>query len=222
MTSLANIVKTSLGPMGLDKMLVDDIGDVTITNDGATILKQLEVTHPAAKVLVELSQIQDREVGDGTTSVVILAAELLKRANELVKQKVHPTSIMSGYRLALKESVNFITKECSVQTSTLGEDAILNAAKTSMSSKLLSSESEFFAKMVVDAMMNVKTVNSQGQAKYPVKAVHILKTHGMSSRESTLINGYAIEATRSSQQMPKAIHGARIACVDFNLSKFRL
>lgn len=109
MTALSNIVKSSLGPQGLDKMLVDDIGDVTITNDGATILGQLEVTHPAAKVLVELSQIQDREVGDGTTSVVILAAELLKRANELVKMKVHPTSIMAGYRLALKESVKWIT-----------------------------------------------------------------------------------------------------------------
>ena len=109
-TALSNIVKSSLGPQGLDKMLVDDIGDITITNDGATILKQLEVSHPAAKVLVELSQIQDREVGDGTTSVVILAAELLKRANDLVKNKVHATSIMSGYRLALKESVNFIQK----------------------------------------------------------------------------------------------------------------
>ena len=86
--ALSNIVKTSLGPQGLDKMLVDDIGDVTITNDGATILKQLEVTHPAAKVLVELSQIQDREVGDGTTSVVILAAELLKRGNELIKNNI--------------------------------------------------------------------------------------------------------------------------------------
>lgn len=89
-------------------MLVDDIGDVTITNDGATILKLLEVTHPAAKVLVELSQIQDREVGDGTTSVVILAAEFLKRANDLVKNKIHPTSIILGYRLALRESVKFI------------------------------------------------------------------------------------------------------------------
>lgn len=87
---------------------------------------------------------------------------MLKRANELVKQKVHPTSIMSGYRLALKESVNFITKECSVKTDTLGEDAILNAAKTSMSSKLLSAESEFFAKMVVEAMKNVKMTNAQG------------------------------------------------------------
>jgi T-complex protein 1 subunit alpha len=112
--ALSNIVKSSLGPQGLDKMLVDDIGDVTITNDGATILKSLEVQHPAAKVLVELSQIQDREVGDGTTSVVILAAELLKRANELVKNKIHPTSIMAGYRLALRECVKFIQQNQSI------------------------------------------------------------------------------------------------------------
>lgn len=98
--AVANIVKSSLGPVGLDKMLVDDIGDVTITNDGATILKQLEVEHPAAKILVELAELQDSEVGDGTTSVVILAAELLKRANELSRQKIHPTSIIGGFRMA--------------------------------------------------------------------------------------------------------------------------
>lgn len=96
--SIANIVKSSLGPVGLDKMLVDDIGDVTVTNDGATILRLLEVEHPAAKVLCELAQLQDEEVGDGTTSVVILAAELLKNADELVKQKIHPTTLISGYR----------------------------------------------------------------------------------------------------------------------------
>jgi T-complex protein 1 subunit alpha len=159
-------------------MLVDDIGDVTITNDGATILKLLEVTHPAAKVLVELSQIQDKEVGDGTTSVVILAAELLKRANELVKNKIHPTSLMSGYRLALRESVKFIQGTLSIPVDSLGKDALINAAKTSMSSKLLSSESDFFSDLVVSAMQNVKTINHSGEAKYPVKAVHILKTHG--------------------------------------------
>ena len=107
-SAIANIVKSSLGPQGLDKMLVDDIGDVTITNDGATILKQLEVEHPAAKVLVELSQIQDREVGDGTTSVVILAAELLKRGNQLIQNKIHPTTVITGYRLALKEAIKHI------------------------------------------------------------------------------------------------------------------
>ena len=109
--AVANIVKSSLGPVGLDKMLVDQIGDVTITNDGATILKQLEVEHPAAKVLVELSDLQDQEVGDGTTSVVIIAAELLKRANQLVKHKIHPTSVISGYRLAMRESVKYIKKK---------------------------------------------------------------------------------------------------------------
>jgi T-complex protein 1 subunit alpha len=101
-STLANIVKSSLGPLGLDKMLVDDIGDVTITNDGATILKLLEVDHPAAKVLVDLAELQDQEVGDGTTSVVIIAAELLKNADNLVKQKIHPTSVISGYRWACK------------------------------------------------------------------------------------------------------------------------
>lgn len=174
-------------------MLVDDIGDVTITNDGATILKQLEVTHPAAKVLVELSQIQDREVGDGTTSVVILAAELLKRANDLVKNKIHATSIMAGYRLALRESVKFIKEHQSISIDSVGKDALMNAAKTSMSSKLLSSESDFYADMAVTAMQRVKTTSLTGESKYPVKAVHILKTHGKSGRESVLIDGYALQ-----------------------------
>ena len=110
-SSIANIVKSSLGPVGLDKMMVDEVGDVTITNDGATILQLLEVEHPAAKVLVELAALQDEEVGDGTTSVVIIAAELLKRANGLIKNKIHPTTVMSGYRLALKEMILFIKEK---------------------------------------------------------------------------------------------------------------
>jgi len=220
--ALSNIVKSSLGPQGLDKMLVDDIGDVTITNDGATILKQLEVQHPAAKVLVELSQIQDREVGDGTTSVVILAAELLKRANELVKNKIHPTSVMTGYRLALRESVKFIQNTMSLPVDTLGREALINCAKTSMSSKLLGPESDFFAEIVVQAMLNVKHVNEAGEVKCPVKAVHILKTHGKSLQESCLVDGYAIEAGRSAQGMPYHMENAKIAFIDFNLNKYRL
>jgi len=129
---------------------------------------------------------------------------------------------MAGYRLALKESVKFIQSSLSLKTDTLGREALINACKTSMSSKLLNAESDFFANMVVNAMTNVKTINQQGQTKYPVKAVHILKTHGMSSKDSVLVDGYAIEATRSAQGMPTSIKNAKIACVDFNLNKFRL
>lgn len=111
-----------------------------------------------------------------------MAAELLRRANELVKNKVHATSIMAGYRLALKESVKYIAGTLSVKTNTLGRDALINAAKTSMSSKLLGSESDFFSEMVVTAMEGVKTVNKQGETKYPVKAVHIMKCHGSSAK----------------------------------------
>ena len=107
--AVSNIVKSSLGPLGLDKMLVDDIGDVVITNDGATILKRLDLEHPCAKVLVELANLQDKEVGDGTTSVVIIASELLRRANELVQQHIHPTSIISGFLKAKNEAIKFST-----------------------------------------------------------------------------------------------------------------
>jgi T-complex protein 1 subunit alpha len=127
--AIANIVKTSLGPIGLDKMLVDEIGDVTITNDGATILAQLDIEHPAAKVLVELAQLQDQEVGDGTTSVVIVAAELLRRANELVKNNIHPTVVMAGYRLAVREAVKYVKSNLVVAADSLGRNNLINAGE---------------------------------------------------------------------------------------------
>lgn len=220
-TALANIVKSSLGPVGLDKMLVDELGDMTVTNDGATILKNLEVEHPAAKVLVELSNLQDQEVGDGTTSVVILAAELLKHSNELVKQGVHPTLVIAGLNLAKREACKFIAG-MSQSVADLGLESILNAAKTSMSSKIIGGESAFFAKLAVDAVTAIKTTNNKGKTKYPIKSINILKAHGKSLKESQLVNGYALNCQRAAQGMPTFIKGAKIALLDIDLRKMKL
>ncbi|CAH9096759.1 unnamed protein product [Cuscuta europaea] len=220
--AIANIVKSSLGPLGLDKMLVDDIGDVIISNDGATILKMLEVEHPSAKVLVELAELQDREVGDGTTSVVIIAAELLKRANDLVRNKVHPTSIISGYRLAMREACKYVEDKLAVKVEKLGKDSLLNCAKTSMSSKLIAGDSDFFANLVVEAVQSIKMTNARGEIKYPIKGINILKAHGKSARDSYLLKGYALNTGRAAQGMPLRVSPARIACLDFNLQKTKM
>ncbi|KAF3482252.1 T-complex protein 1 [Arthroderma uncinatum] len=220
--AIANVVKSSFGPSGLDKMMVDDIGDVTVTNDGATILALLDVEHPAGKILVDLAQQQDKEVGDGTTSVVLIAAELLRRGNELMKNRIHPTTIITGYRLALREAVKYMNENINIKVDNLEKDSLLSIARTSMSSKIIGSDMDFFAKMVVDAMLSVKSTTPKGEVKYPVKAVNLLKAHGKSSLESVLVNGYALNCTIASQAMPTRITDAKIACLDMNFQKERM
>ena len=221
--ALANIVKSSLGPTGGDKLLVDEVGDVLITNDGATILKNLEVEHAAAKVLVELSNLQDQEVGDGTTSVVIFASELLKQANLLVQRGVHPTTVISGLLQAKKDACRFVAKNCTIKTADLGDEGILNIAKTSISSKIIGQQSDFFANLAVQAVKNVKTVNpTTGLAKYPIGSITILKAHGQSIKQSELVDGMALVYTRAAQGMPTVINNAKIAFVDIDLRKTKI
>ena len=202
-------------------MMVDQIGDVLITNDGATILANLEVQHPAAKVLVELAHLQDVEVGDGTTSVVLIAAELLRRGNQLIQNKVHPTTVISGFRMALKESVEFIKNNLIIKKDDITDEVLTAVARTSMSSKLIGPESAFFSKIAVQAISRTKYV-SQGVDKYSVKNINIQKIHGKSSLESELVDGYAVMTMRGAQGMPIEIKKARVACLDMSLNKFRL
>eukprot|EP01056_Protomagalhaensia_sp_Gyna25_P001591 Protomagalhaensia_sp_Gyna_25__1590@NODE_181_length_4580_cov_356_102841_g141_i0_p1_GENE_NODE_181_length_4580_cov_356_102841_g141_i0NODE_181_length_4580_cov_356_102841_g141_i0_p1_ORF_typecomplete_len547_score107_90Cpn60_TCP1/PF00118_24/2_5e165DUF531/PF04407_12/0_18DUF531/PF04407_12/2_5e03UROD/PF01208_17/0_67UROD/PF01208_17/30_NODE_181_length_4580_cov_356_102841_g141_i026954335 len=221
--ALANVLKTSLGPQGLDKMLVDDIGEMTITNDGATILKLLEVKHAAAKVLVDLSDLQDQEVGDGTTTVVLLAAELLRRGNHLIQSGVHPTWVVSAYKGAGKEAVKYIQDHLTYKVDIGDKEMLRNIAKTSLSSKLIGVDSDFFADLICSAVPKVKVVDEKtGRVRYPIKAINILKTHGKSTRESVVVDGFAISHIgRAAQGMPMRIENAKIAILEFPLKQYR-
>ncbi|MEM2316618.1 MAG: TCP-1/cpn60 chaperonin family protein, partial [Candidatus Nitrosocaldus sp.] len=148
---VAEIVKTSLGPRGMDKMLVDTLGDVTITNDGATILKEMDVQHPAAKMMVEISKATDNEVGDGTTSVVVLAGALLERAEELINKDVHPTIIVDGYNMALEKALQ-VLDDVSIKVEPLDKRTLRKIALTTLASKLVAEESGYLADLVIDAV----------------------------------------------------------------------
>ena len=213
---ISEIVKTSLGPRGLDKMLVDSLGDVTITNDGATILKEIDVQHPAAKMLVEISKTTDNEVGDGTTSAVVIAGALLDKAEELIEKGVHPTIIVDGYRKAVEKAVEYLD-EISVKIKP-GDKAVLNdVARTSMQTKLVADNSDELASLVVDALLQVADKTTEGEKtsyKIDIDNVKVEKKPGSSVSDTKLIKGIVLDKEIVHSGMPKRVENAKIALIN--------
>tara|TARA_B100000949_G_C14285783_1_gene454109 strand:+ start:2952 stop:4640 length:1689 start_codon:yes stop_codon:yes gene_type:complete len=208
---ISEIVRSSLGPRGMDKMLVDSMGDVTITNDGATILKEIDVQHPAAKMMVELSKTADTEVGDGTTSVVILAGSLIEKAEELIEKEVHPTIVVDGYKKAAAQAMK-ILESISIKISP-GDKVWLNkVAKTSMASKLIWRESDLLSSIVTDAVLAVAEKDN-GKYKVDIDDIKVEKKAGESLKDTKLIQGIVLDKEVVHAGMPKKIQKAKIALV---------
>jgi len=209
---VAELVKTSLGPRGLDKMLVDSLGDVTITNDGATILKEIDAQHPAAKMMVEISKTIDTEVGDGTTSSVVFAGALLEKAEKLLEKDVHSTVIIDGYQAASEKALELLAK----LAKTIKPDdreSLIKIAKTSMQSKLVSENSVPLSKLAVDAILKIAEIDGD---KYSVDLdnLKVEKKAGGSIDDTSLINGIVLDKEIVHSGMPTKIEKARIALVN--------
>jgi len=209
---VAELVKTSLGPRGLDKMLVDSLGDVTITNDGATILKEIDAQHPAAKMMVEISKTIDTEVGDGTTSSVVFAGALLEKAEKLLEKDVHSTVIIDGYQAASEKALELLAKLAKTVKPD-DRESLIKIAKTSMESKLVSENSVPLSKLAVDAIL--KIVEKDGD-KYSVDLdnLKVEKKAGGSIDDTSLINGIVLDKEIVHSGMPTKIEKARIALVN--------
>src|SRR5213080_4567660 len=209
---VSEVVKTTLGPRGMDKMMVDSLGDVTITSDGATVLDELDVQHPAAKMLVEVAKTQDDEVGDGTTTSVVLAGELLKRAELLLDQGVHPTVINAGYKKAgekAKEILNEISKPVDLKDL----ETLKKVAMTAMHGKSLGGATEHFAKIAVEAVNRV--VEKRGDSFVAdIDNIQLVKKEGKSLMDTELVNGVIIDKEVVHPGMPKRMEKARIALLD--------
>jgi len=209
---IAEVVKSSLGPRGMDKMLVDGLGDVTITNDGATILKEIDVQHPAAKMMVEISKATDNEVGDGTSSVVVLAGALIEKAEELITKDVHPTIIVDGYRKSAQKSIE-IFNQLAQKIDGGNKSELIKVAKTSMQTKLVSKESNELSEIVVNAALQVSESNDSGYL-VDIDDVKVEKKAGGSLRDTKLIKGIVLDKEVVHGGMPKRIEKAKIALVN--------
>jgi thermosome len=206
--AVAAAVRTTLGPKGMDKMLVDSLGDIVITNDGATILKEMDIEHPAAKMIVEVAKTQDDEVGDGTTTAAVLAGEFLKNAEDLLEQGVHPTVIASGYRLAsikAKEILQTLAKRVTVDD----KDLLLKIAATAITGKGAEASKDVFANLAVNAVLAVVDTEN-GKKTVDVEDIKVEKKVGGSVEDSLLIEGMVIDKERVHTNMPKKVTNAKI------------
>src|ERR671915_593570 len=211
---VAEVVKTCLGPRGMDKMLVDTVGDVTITNDGATILKEMDIQHPAAKMMVEVSKSVDNEVGDGTTSSVVLAGALIEKAEELINKEVHPSVIVDGYTAAGEQALK-ILQRMAIKVDVDDKDTLIKIATTSMYSKLVSDDSPTLSQIVVNATRQVAEKSNDGQAlKVDLDNIKVEKKAGGSIHDTKLIKGIVLDKEVVHAGMPKRIDGARIALLN--------
>ena len=209
---ISEIVRSSLGPRGMDKMLVDSLGDVTITNDGATILKEIDVQHPAAKMLVEIAKTTDNEVGDGTTSAVVLAGALLEHAESLITQDVHPTIIVDGYRKAGKKAKQFLD-DIAEKITANDKSSLLKIAKTSMQTKLVRKDSDNLSEMVVKSILAVAEKNGE-KFTVDIDDIKVEKKSGGSISDSTIIQGIVLDKEVVHSGMPKKVDDGKLALLN--------
>ncbi|MHA1556879.1 MAG: thermosome subunit alpha [Candidatus Heimdallarchaeota archaeon] len=209
---VAEAIRSALGPKGLDKMLVDSFGDVVITNDGATILKEMEIQHPAAKFVVELAKVQDDEVGDGTTTVVVIAGELLKQAEELLSQDVHASIIVDGYRKATNKALEHLEK-MAINVDIGDKSMLKQGVMTSMGSKVIAGHSDYLSELVIEAALAV-TVEENGKKTCDIDNIKIEKKKGESIKETELIKGIILDKSIVHSGMPKKIEDAKILLID--------
>lgn len=208
---VSEIVKTTLGPRGMDKMLVDSAGNIIVTNDGVTILNEMQIEHPAAKMMVEIAKTQEIEVGDGTTTAVMLAGKLLENAEKLLDSKIHPTVITKGYRIAA-EKLQEILKDISLKITPEDEEVLRQLAMTAMTGKGAEDSREHFATIIVNA---VKQVREQGEVD--LDNIKIEKSKGDGIKDTELITGIVVDKERVSKDMPRLVQDAKIAMIDFPL-----
>ncbi|MEM3841072.1 MAG: thermosome subunit beta [Candidatus Micrarchaeaceae archaeon] len=216
--AVANAVKTTLGPKGMDKMMVSDLGDIVITNDGATILEEMNVEHPVAKIMVDIAKTQDREVGDGTTTVVVMAGELLKGAGELLEQGVHPTTIINGYKIAARKAEEILRKNA--KEVSIEDDSLLQKiANVSMGSKNVGDESvkAYLSKLVIKSVKQVVERNQSGKLVVDKDYIKIEKKSGGTISDTQMISGVLIDKEIAHPGMPKSTKNAKIALLDVAL-----